>query len=41
MYAAGMEMLYRKMWERFVRGEKPDHVAAIDKVESQLDNKAC
>lgn len=31
----GMEMLYKKMWERFARGEKPDHVAAIDKSESQ------
>ncbi|XP_043286576.1 UDP-N-acetylglucosamine--peptide N-acetylglucosaminyltransferase 110 kDa subunit [Venturia canescens] len=38
MYAAGMEMLYKKMWERFARGEKPDHLAAIDKpmiIESQ------
>lgn len=31
MYALGMEMLYKKMWERYSRGEKPDHVAAIDK----------
>ncbi|XP_035730917.1 UDP-N-acetylglucosamine--peptide N-acetylglucosaminyltransferase 110 kDa subunit-like isoform X1 [Vespa mandarinia] len=35
LYAMGMEMLYKKMWERFARGEKPDHVAAIDKSESQ------
>ncbi|XP_014613877.1 PREDICTED: UDP-N-acetylglucosamine--peptide N-acetylglucosaminyltransferase 110 kDa subunit isoform X2 [Polistes canadensis] len=27
-YANGMEMLYSLMWERFARGEKPDHVAA-------------
>ncbi|XP_043486094.1 UDP-N-acetylglucosamine--peptide N-acetylglucosaminyltransferase 110 kDa subunit isoform X1 [Polistes fuscatus] len=27
-YANGMEMLYTLMWERFTRGEKPDHVAA-------------
>ncbi|KAL7299273.1 hypothetical protein TKK_0007857 [Trichogramma kaykai] len=31
MYATGMEMLYRKMWERYARGESPDHIAAIDK----------
>lgn len=30
MYALGMEMLYKKMWERYARGEKPDHVAAIE-----------
>ncbi|CAL7933572.1 unnamed protein product [Xylocopa violacea] len=32
-YALGMEMLYKKMWERYARGEKPDHVAAVDKNE--------
>ena len=37
MYAAGMEMLYKKMWERYARGEKPDHLAAIDKVDNQND----
>ncbi|XP_048508770.1 UDP-N-acetylglucosamine--peptide N-acetylglucosaminyltransferase 110 kDa subunit isoform X3 [Athalia rosae] len=35
MYAQGMEMLYARMWERYARGEKPDHVAAIEKSESQ------
>ncbi|XP_008215026.1 O-glycosyltransferase isoform X3 [Nasonia vitripennis] len=35
MYAAGMEMLYKKMWERYARGEKPDHIAAIDKADNQ------
>lgn len=29
-YALGMEMLYKKMWERYARGEKPDHVLAIE-----------
>ncbi|XP_017794291.1 PREDICTED: UDP-N-acetylglucosamine--peptide N-acetylglucosaminyltransferase 110 kDa subunit isoform X1 [Habropoda laboriosa] len=33
LYAIGMEMLYKKMWERYARGEKPDHVAAVDKNE--------
>ncbi|OAD60022.1 hypothetical protein WN48_06184 [Eufriesea mexicana] len=33
LYAVGMEMLYKKMWERYSRGEKPDHVAAVDKTE--------
>lgn len=28
-------MLYKKMWERFARGEKPDHVSAVDKTEMQ------
>ncbi|XP_029043936.1 UDP-N-acetylglucosamine--peptide N-acetylglucosaminyltransferase 110 kDa subunit isoform X1 [Osmia bicornis bicornis] len=31
LYALGMEMLYKKMWERYSRGEKPDHVAAVEK----------
>ncbi|KAG7211535.1 hypothetical protein KM043_010796 [Ampulex compressa] len=35
LYAMGMEMLYKKMWERFARGEKPDHVAAVEKNENQ------
>lgn len=35
MYALGMEMLYKKMWERYGRGEKPDHVAALENGESQ------
>ncbi|XP_076649492.1 O-linked N-acetylglucosamine (GlcNAc) transferase sxc isoform X1 [Halictus rubicundus] len=35
LYALGMEMLYRKMWERYARGEKPDHVAAVDKNERE------
>lgn len=34
LYAMGMEMLYKKMWERFALGEKPDHVAANDKSDS-------
>ncbi|KAK6629474.1 hypothetical protein RUM43_003291 [Polyplax serrata] len=25
-YAEGMEELYQKMWERYARGEKPDHI---------------
>lgn len=29
-YAQGMEMLYKKMWERYAQGRKPDHLAAID-----------
>jgi protein O-GlcNAc transferase len=37
MYAAGMEMLYQKMWERYSRGEKPDHLAAIEKADNQGD----
>ncbi|XP_015125871.1 UDP-N-acetylglucosamine--peptide N-acetylglucosaminyltransferase 110 kDa subunit isoform X1 [Diachasma alloeum] len=39
MYAMGMEMLYKRMWERFARGEKPDHIAAIDKSENQQNQK--
>ncbi|XP_076286274.1 O-linked N-acetylglucosamine (GlcNAc) transferase sxc isoform X2 [Lasioglossum baleicum] len=35
LYALGMEMLYRKMWERYARGEKADHVAAVDKNERE------
>ncbi|XP_053971176.1 UDP-N-acetylglucosamine--peptide N-acetylglucosaminyltransferase 110 kDa subunit isoform X1 [Hylaeus volcanicus] len=35
LYALGMEMLYRKMWERYARGEKPDHVAAVEKNERE------
>ncbi|XP_043475694.1 UDP-N-acetylglucosamine--peptide N-acetylglucosaminyltransferase 110 kDa subunit [Leptopilina heterotoma] len=35
MYALGMEMLYKKMWERYSRGEKPDHVAALEGGENQ------
>lgn len=31
----GMEMLYKKMWERYARGEKPDHVSAVDKNERE------
>lgn len=27
-YAQGMEALFYKMWERFARGEKPDHISA-------------
>ncbi|XP_012279363.1 UDP-N-acetylglucosamine--peptide N-acetylglucosaminyltransferase 110 kDa subunit isoform X1 [Orussus abietinus] len=38
MYAMGMEMLYQKMWERYARGEKPDHVAAIEQSESSKLN---
>ncbi|XP_034947204.1 UDP-N-acetylglucosamine--peptide N-acetylglucosaminyltransferase 110 kDa subunit isoform X1 [Chelonus insularis] len=34
MYAMGMEMLYKKMWERYARGEKPDHISAVDKNEN-------
>jgi protein O-GlcNAc transferase len=25
-YAQGLELLYSKMWERFVAGLKPDHI---------------
>lgn len=32
-----MEMLYQKMWERYARGEKPDHIAAIDKADNQSE----
>uniref|UniRef100_V9IAZ6 protein O-GlcNAc transferase n=1 Tax=Apis cerana TaxID=7461 RepID=V9IAZ6_APICE len=35
LYAMGMEMLYKKMWERYARGEKPDHVSAVDKNERE------
>ncbi|XP_076623152.1 O-linked N-acetylglucosamine (GlcNAc) transferase sxc isoform X1 [Colletes latitarsis] len=35
LYALGMEMLYRKMWDRYARGEKPDHVAAVEKNERE------
>ncbi|XP_040159287.1 UDP-N-acetylglucosamine--peptide N-acetylglucosaminyltransferase 110 kDa subunit isoform X1 [Anopheles arabiensis] len=30
-YAQGLEMLFYKMWERFARGERPDHISAKDK----------
>lgn len=30
-YAQGLEKLFSKMWERFSRGEQPDHVSANDK----------
>ncbi|XP_011262387.1 UDP-N-acetylglucosamine--peptide N-acetylglucosaminyltransferase 110 kDa subunit isoform X1 [Camponotus floridanus] len=35
LYAMGMEMLYTKMWERFARGENPDHISAVDKNDNQ------
>ncbi|KAH0954954.1 hypothetical protein HN011_000543 [Eciton burchellii] len=38
LYAMGMEMLYTKMWERYARGENPDHVSAVDKNDSQKLN---
>lgn len=25
-YAEGMEELFGKMWEKYARGEKPDHI---------------
>lgn len=28
-YARGLEALYQKMWTRFERGEKPDHLYAV------------
>lgn len=30
-YATGLEMLYNKMWAKYARNERPDHVQAIDK----------
>lgn len=30
-YAQGLEKLYNRMWDRFSKGMKPDHVAAVDK----------
>lgn len=27
-YANGLEMLYKKMWDRHARGESADHLAA-------------
>lgn len=29
-YAQGLEMLFAKMWERFARGEAPNHIAALE-----------
>lgn len=29
-YAQGLEMLYKKMWEKFARSEPVGHIAAID-----------
>lgn len=29
-YAQGLEMVFAKMYERFSRGESPNHLAAID-----------
>ncbi|XP_050090150.1 UDP-N-acetylglucosamine--peptide N-acetylglucosaminyltransferase 110 kDa subunit isoform X1 [Anopheles aquasalis] len=29
-YAQGLETLFYKMWERFARGERPDHISAIE-----------
>ncbi|XP_076248740.1 O-linked N-acetylglucosamine (GlcNAc) transferase sxc isoform X2 [Calliopsis andreniformis] len=40
LYAMGMEKLYKKMWERYSRGEKPDHVSAVDKNEKDKLKKA-
>lgn len=30
-YATGLEMLYAKMWAKHARGERVDHLAAVDK----------
>ncbi|XP_045769212.1 UDP-N-acetylglucosamine--peptide N-acetylglucosaminyltransferase 110 kDa subunit [Maniola jurtina] len=30
-YATGLEMLYNKMWARYARNERPDHIQAADK----------
>lgn len=30
-YATGLEMLYASMWARHARGERPDHIQAVDK----------
>uniref|UniRef100_A0A182PJX4 protein O-GlcNAc transferase n=1 Tax=Anopheles epiroticus TaxID=199890 RepID=A0A182PJX4_9DIPT len=30
-YAQGLETLFYKMWERFARGERPDHISAKEK----------
>lgn len=38
LYAMGMEMLYTKMWERYSHGESPDHVAAVEKNDSQTSS---
>lgn len=29
-YTHGLESLFYKMWERFARGERPDHISAKD-----------
>ena len=28
-YAQGMEKLFQKMWERYQRGDKPDHITDV------------
>lgn len=28
MYAQGLEKLFRKMWERYSRGDSPNHISA-------------
>lgn len=28
-YAQGLEQLYSRMWDRFSKGLKPDHVSAV------------
>lgn len=30
-YAQGLEKLFKKMWERYHRGESPNHISANDK----------
>jgi hypothetical protein len=29
MYASDIERLFKVMWEKFARGEKPDHIAEM------------
>lgn len=31
LYAKDMERLYRAMWDKFNRGEKPDHITSLEK----------
>jgi protein O-GlcNAc transferase len=36
-YARGMEMVFQKMWTRYARGEKPDHVRATERSSYKLN----
>ena len=39
MYATDIEKLYKLMWEKFSRGEKPEHIAELSMIVTKDTNK--